>query len=290
MTRGGWLLLAPFLAAAAVLVALPAVITFALSATDADLLRAPRWVGLANFEQLVGDPIVRQALLNSAIFVAVAVPLRLAVATALALALHRRGSARRAASYLPTVVPDVAFALLFLFLLNPIYGPVNGLLGAVGLPQPEWFTTAASAMAALVLMAAFTVGEGFVVALAARRELPAELDDAARVEGASDWFRTRRVTLPLMAPTLVFLAVRDLAWVLQVSFVPAFIVTGGGPDRATLLLPQLIYESAFEDLRYGYAAAVTLTLFALTAAAGFAGLSAFKRVSRGNPADLPQVR
>jgi len=266
--RGALLLLAPYLLGGAALVVAPAALTFALSLTEYDLLTSPRFTGLDNFGELLGDRILRTALLNSLIFLAFAVPLRLLAAVGMALLLHRRArgrGAQRTAVYLPTVVPDVAFALLFLFLLNPVYGPVNAVLGGLGLPEPAWLSTPAGAMAAVVIIAAFTVGEGFVVALATRQELPEELYDVATLEGSRPGHTLRRVTLPLMRPTLALLAFRDTAFALQVSFVPALIVTGTGPDRATLFLPQFIYDAAFEELRYGYAAAVTLTLFALTA-------------------------
>ena len=113
-------------------------------------------------------------------------------------------------------------------------------------------------------MSAFAIGEGFVIALAVRRELPEELYELARVEGASAPFTFRRLTLPLMAPTLSLLACRDVALSLQFAFVPALLVTGGGPDRATTFLPLLVYRNAFENLRYGYAAAITIVAFALT--------------------------
>ena len=265
--RGALLLLAPYLLGGALLVVLPAALTFGLSLTEYDLLTSPRFSGLDNFEELLGDRILRTALLNSLLFLAIAVPLRLVAAVGMALLLHGRArgrGAQRTAVYLPTVVPDVAFALLFLFLLNPVYGPVNALLGGLGLPEPAWLSTPAGAMAAVVIVATFTVGEGFVVALATRQELPEELYDLAKLEGSRPRHTLRRVTLPLMRPTLALLAFRDTAFALQVSFVPALIVTGTGPDRATLFLPQFIYDAAFEELRYGYAATVTLTLFALT--------------------------
>ena len=125
--------------------------------------------------------------------------------------------------------------------------------------------TGGGAMATIVLMGGFTIGEGFVVALAARQELPGELYELARVEGAGPLHTFRRVTLPLMAPTLGLLAIRDLAFSLQVSFIPAYLLTDGGPDRATLFLPLYAFDVGFEQLRYGYAAAITLTMFVITA-------------------------
>jgi multiple sugar transport system permease protein len=162
-------------------------------------------------------------------------------------------------------VPDVAYALLWLFLVNPLFGPVNAALGFVGLPQPDWLTTGTGAMATMILMSGFTIGEGFVVALAARQELPKELYELAKVEGSGVLYTFRRVTLPLMAPTLGLLAIRDLAFSLQVSFIPAYLLTDGGPDRATLFLPLYAFDAGFEQLRYGYAAAMTLTMFLITA-------------------------
>lgn len=261
------LLLGPYVLGVAVLVVLPALVTFMLAFFRYDLLTPARITGLDNFAELLGDPIFHRALLNSLVFAAVAVPLRLAGAVALALLLHRRfrgvGGARTAA-YLPTVVPDAAYAVLWLFLLNPLYGPMNAVLGAVGLPEPEWLTTGTGAMAALILMSCFTIGEGFVVSLATRQELPEELYEVARVEASSPLDTLRRVTLPLMAPTLALLAARDTVFTLQITFVPAYILTDGGPDRDTLFVPLLVFDNAFELLRYGYGAAMTLSMFAIT--------------------------
>lgn len=266
MRRGAWLL-APFALGTALLVVLPAAMTFALAFFAYDGLAPPQWVGLDNLRALFDDPFLADSARASAIFVAVAVPVRLVVATGLALLLHRafRGApAHRAIAFLPTVVPDAAMALTWAWLLNPVYGPVNVLLGGLGLGAPDWFTDPSGARAMFVIVAAFTVGEAFVVALAARQELPRELEDASRVEGASAWFHTTRVTLPLMAPVLGLLACRDIAISMQSVFAATYLITDGGPDRATLFLPVLIYDYSFEQLRYGYAAAVTLVVFALT--------------------------
>lgn len=262
------LLLAPYVFGVVVLVVLPAAITFGLSVFHYDLLTDPVWAAFDNFADLLDDPVFHRALTNSLIFVAFAVPLRLLGALGLALLLHRSfkgAGAARTAVYLPTVVPDIAYALLWLFIFNPLYGPMNVTLRALGLPEPSWFTTDEGAMAAVILMSCFTIGEGFIVALATRQELPEELYEIAALEGSRPLHTFRRVTLPLMAPTLALLAFRDTAFSLQATFVPALVVTGGGPDRATTFLPLLIYDNAFENLRYGYAASMTVTMFLITA-------------------------
>ena len=262
-------MLAPFVLGALLLVVLPAAATFGLAFFRYDGLTEAEFVGLDNLRALPDDAFLRDSLEASAIFLAFAVPLRLLVATGAALLLHRgfRGAgAARTSTYLPTVVPEAATALLFAFLLNPVYGPVNALLGAAGLPQPDWFADASGARALFVVIGAFTVGEAFVVALAARQELGRDLYDQAAVEGASPWFTTCRITLPLMAPTLLLLACRDLTIALQATFSAGYLLTDGGPDRATLFLPVYVYDLAFEQLQYGYASAVALVLFLTTCA------------------------
>jgi multiple sugar transport system permease protein len=259
------LMLAPYVAGALLLFVIPAQLSFALALTDADLLTTPRFVGLDNFSELARDPFFGEVLWRSALFVAIAVPLRLAVATGFALLLHARFSgagAARTSAFTPSVIPDAAYALIWLYLLNPVYGPVNGLLGLAGIGPVSWFSDGWAAFAAIVLMLAFTVGESFIVALAARQELPAELYSLARLEGASAWYVLRTVTLPLMAPVLLLLATRDTAVSLQASFTVTYLLTDGGPDRATLFLPIYSFDMGFESLRYGYASAMMLIGFA----------------------------
>jgi len=263
------LLLAPFAIGTAALVVLPAVITFAESLFEDDLIGPARFVGLGNFGDLLRDGVFGEVLRTSALFLALTVPLRVAGALGLALLLHRprRGAGwQRGAVLLPSFVPDAAVAVTFGFLLNPVYGPVNGLLGVLGIPEPAWFAEPGAALAAVVIITAFSLGEGFLVALAARQQLPGELFELARMEGASALHTFRRVTLPLLTPVLSLLAARDVAVALQASFVPTYLLTDGRPDRSTLMLPLHIYDVGFEQLRYGYAAAITVAMVALTAA------------------------
>jgi multiple sugar transport system permease protein len=251
------------------LVGLPVAGAVTLSFTDFSGVQDPEWVGFDNFSRLLDQGPFWRSLGNTATFVAIAVPLRMVAAVALALLLHRRtagAGAARAVAYLPTVVPDVAYALLWLWLLNPLYGPLAAAARSVGLSSPGWLTEPWPARVGIAVMGAFQVGEAFVVALAARRTVPEPLYEAARVEGARPWFTLRNVTLPVMAPVLGLLALRDVVLALQVNFVPAFLVTEGGPAYATTFLPLYVYEAGFRYFRFGYAAAVSVFMFALTAA------------------------
>ena len=267
--RGLALMLAPYVLGLAALVAVPAIVTFALALFRYDLLRSPEFIGLDNFRELIDDEVFRISLRNSLMFIAFAVPLRLLGAVALALLLHKRYrgvGAYRTAVYVPTVVPDIAYALLWLWIFNPLYGPLNLALEALGGPTPRWLTDPRAAQWAVIVMSLFTIGEGFLVALAARQSLPEELYELAALEDAKPLYVFARVTLPLMAPTLLLLLFRDTIFSFQANFVPALIVTEGGPPPyATTYLPLFVYRNAFEYLRYGYAAAATLTMFGVTA-------------------------
>jgi len=259
------LMLCPFVFGLALLIGVPAVVTFSLALTEYDLIRSPRFVGLENFQELWNDEVFRISLRNSLMFMAFAVPLRLAGALAIALLLHRRFrgvGAARTSVYLPSIVPDVAYALLWLWIFNPLYGPLNLALGALGGPTPQWLTDPRDAQWAIIVMSLFVIGEGFLVALATRQSLPAELYELADIENAKPWYVFARVTLPLMAPVLLLLLFRDTIFSFQATFVPALIVTEGGPPPyATTYLPVF----AFEYLRYGYAAAATVVMFVVTA-------------------------
>jgi len=272
------LMLAPFLFGVTALVALPALVTLALAFTEYDLVRSPSFVGFENFRRLADDEVFGIALKNSLVFAAVAVPLRLAGALGLALLMHRRFAGvgtYRSATVLPTVIPDIAYGLVWLWLFNPLYGPINLFLRwhgdsptttAWGVQPPQWLTHPNDARAAIIIMSLFTIGEGFVILLVTRQGLPTELYELAALEDATAWGVFRRVTLPLMAPILLLLLARDTIFSLQWTFVPALIVTEGGPPLySTTYVPLFVYRNAFEYLRYGYAAGATLTMFVVTA-------------------------
>ncbi len=271
-------MLAPYVLGLTVLVVVPALVTAALSLAEWDLLQPARFVGLANFRELVGDDVFRIAVGNSLVFAAVSAPLRVLLALGLALLLHRRARAvgtARAAAVLPTAVPEIAYGLLWLWLLNPFYGPVNLLLRlggengltVLGRTPPQWLTDPADARAAIVLMSLLTIGESFVVLLTARQSLPEEVYELAEVEDVTGWDVFRRVTLPMLWPVLALLVLRDTILSFSLSFIPALVVTGGGPPPyATTYLSLFVYRNAFEYLRYGYAAAATMVMLALTAA------------------------
>jgi multiple sugar transport system permease protein len=251
----------PYLVGLMLLVFIPSVAAIALAFTDFTGIGSPTFSGFDNFKRLAGDGAFWRSLGNSGIYVAIAVPLRLVAAVAIALVLHRRSvgvGTARAVAFAPSVVPDAAWALLWLWLLNPLYGPLAIAFGVDFLTEP-W-----AARLAIPLMGAFQIGEAFVIALAARSTIPRPLYEAAAIEGASPWFQLRRITLPMMAPVLAILVLRDIVVAVQVNFVPALIVTEGGPRYATTYLPLYIYRTAFRYFRFGYASTLSIALFVIT--------------------------
>lgn len=266
MTHPGRLAV-PFVIGVVVLIALPAVGAVGLSLFEFSGVGRSSFVGIGNFTRLASDPGFWRALGNTGVYVALSVPLRVGAAIALALLLYRRTrgiGAARASVYLPTVIPDVAYALLWLWLLNPLYGPIPSLLELAGLPGRGLLVEPWGARIAVPLMAVFQIGEGFVIALAARRTIAPSLYEAAQVDGASAWFALRHVTLPLMAPVALLLALRDVVLALQLNFAPALILTDGGPRYATTYLSLYAYQQGFSYFRLGYASAISLTMVALT--------------------------
>ncbi len=259
-----YLMLAPFLAGMLVLVVIPAALSVGLAFTAYDGLSAPEWRGLDNFRHLLRDQLFRTAAWNSLQFVVLSVPLRVLMALGLALLLsrrHRGAGLYRAAVYLPTIIPSPAYALAWLWIFNPIYGPLNMLLGALGLPTPAWLADSSTALPAIALMSVFQLGEGLVVLLAGLQEIPREQYDAAAIDGAGGLALLRSVTLPLLAPWLLLLTIRDIIVSAQSTFAPALLMTGGGPYYATLFVPLLMYETAFDRFRFGEGAAMMLLLF-----------------------------
>ncbi len=266
--RSLYLLLTPFLLGSILLVIVPLLYTAGLAFTRYDGLSAPTWYGLTNFRVLASDPLFLKASTNSLLFIGLTIPLRLLITLGLALLLNypRTGVVLyRALIYIPTVIPSVAYALVWLWIFNPLYGPLNLFLTGVGLPTIAWLADSRTALVAIAFTALFQIGEGFVFLLAGLHEIPDEYYAAASIDGAGWWSMLRHITLPLVAPWLLLLIIRDIIVSAQSTFAPAFIMTGGGPYYATLFMPLLIFKTAFDRFRFGDASAMTLIMLIVVA-------------------------
>ncbi len=260
------MMLAPYLLGALALVGIPALLSIALAFMRYDGISTPAWVGTFNFRLIAANPTDFRfpvALYNTLYFVALATPLRVLGALALALWLNRerRGvGLYRAAVYLPTVIPDVAYALIWMWIFNPLYGPLNLIASALGLPTPGWLADAKTAKLVFVFMSAFQIGEGFVVLLAGLKNIPSEYYAAAAVDGGNTWQQFRYITLPLLVPWLLLLALRDVIFSAQNIFTSNLIMTNGDPYYSTLFLPLVAYEEAFDRMHFGPGSAITILL------------------------------
>ncbi|NJN54525.1 MAG: sugar ABC transporter permease [Anaerolineae bacterium] len=261
------LLMLPYQIAILVLVVIPALLAFSLAFFHYDALSPPQFAGLLNFRLVFSDELFLLSVQHTLALVIVAVPLRVAGAFLLARWLQHDGrliSWVRGAVYLPAVIPAAAYALIWLWVLNPLYGPLNLLLQSAGLAPPPWFADATWAKPGLILLLLWQIGEGFLVSLAALYDIPPELEEAARVDGAGSGPILRHIILPLIAPILLLLTLRDVVLVLQGSFTAVWLTTQGGPYYSTYTLPQFIYEQGFDLFSFGTASAALWVLYALT--------------------------
>jgi multiple sugar transport system permease protein len=199
-----------------------------------------------------------KALVNTFYYAMMALPAGMLVSLGLALLLNAdiRGQAiYRTIIFLPSLVPTVASAMLWLWLFNAKLGLINNLLGKVGIDGPGWLTSPEWAMPALALMSLWGVGHTVVIYLAGLQDVPRELYEAAEIDGASAWRRLWHVTLPMISPVIFFNLVMAIIGTLQVFTIP-YIMTGGGPTRATYFFTMYLYDNAFNYLKMGYASAM----------------------------------
>jgi multiple sugar transport system permease protein len=261
-----YLFISPWLIAFIVFAAAPMIASLLLSFSDWDSLEAPNFIGVANYVKLLtDDPLFWQSLQNTLYYAVVTVPLTLLVALYLASLLCKpiRGARFfRTAVYLPSVVPLVAAAMIFRWLLAPDTGPVNELLGLVGIRGPAWLIDADWVKPSIVMLAVWQVGVSVIFLTAAIQGVPPELQEAARIDGANSRQIFRRITLPLITPVLLFVMVTGLIGAFRV-FSQAYVLSQGtyGPDNASLMMVPYIYTSAFRNYELGYASALAWLLF-----------------------------
>jgi multiple sugar transport system permease protein len=265
-----YLMLAPFMVGLVVLVAVPAVVSLAVAFFDYSPLRPTEfpWVGLKQFTDMGKDPLFWTALGNSLLYTLASVPLRMLGALGMALFLERRRrgiGAHRSAAYLPTIIPDVAYGLTWLWIFNPLFGPASQVLSTFGQGNQTWLLEEGGARSIVVAMGVWQIGEGMVIMLAALRDIPNDLYDAALVDGAGWLARLRSLILPVIAPTFLLLTFRTTIVTLQDNFSPAYVVTQGGPYFATYYLPYKIYVDAFQNFNFSYGAALLMILYAVSA-------------------------
>ncbi|MEE1811494.1 carbohydrate ABC transporter permease [Streptomyces sp. BE133] len=276
--------MSPWLIGFCVFFAYPLISTVYFSFTDYDGFAAPVFSGLKNWSFVFNDyPLFWPALRNTLWLVVVMVTCRVVFGLGVGLLITRIKTGAgvfRTLFYLPYLAPPVAATLGFVFLLNPGTGPVNSILGELGLPTPGWFTDAAWSKPALTALAVWGVGDLMVIFMAALLDVPKEQYEAAELDGATSFQRFRFVTLPNISPIIMFAVVTGIIQTMQYytqPFVAGKVASGvmggsgqqfepGYPDKSTLTLPQVVYNLGFQRFDYGSACVVALVLFVLAMA------------------------
>jgi len=233
------------------------------SFTDYSVLSPPRWIGVANYVKMfTNDRLFWLSVANTAYYICLNVPLQILVGFILALLLNmkvRGMTVFRTIYYLPSVVPIVATAGVWVFLLNPRIGLVNFFLRLLHLPAPNWFQSTVWSKPALIFMGLWGVGGGMVIFLAGLQGIPEHLYEAAEIDGANAWQKLVHVTIPMMTPTIFYNLITGLIASSQV-FTQAYVTTRGGPLNSTYFYLLKLYEHAFSYLQMGYASAMAWIL------------------------------
>lgn len=263
----GYLFIAPNMIGVTLFFILPAIISLALIFTNWQFgSRKIQFIGTDNIVRLFKDPVFYTSVKNTFIFLA-SVPVSLALAFVVAVVLNKSVYFKgllRVLYFMPYITSGVATAFVWMLLFQPKQGPINGFLRSVGIDHPPgWLSTMDTAMFAIdIIWIWFMLGYFMIIYLAALQEIPSELIEAAKIDGANAWHRTRHVTLPLVSPTTFLLLISGLIMTIK-TFGIIQAITQGGPGNSTTILSLFVYRTAFSYYEMGYASTISWALFIL---------------------------
>jgi multiple sugar transport system permease protein len=270
--RAAWLFVAPALLAIGVFFFLPVLAALGISLTDFDIYAVAdldnlRFVGGRNYVRLLENPLFWESLGNTLFFVVVGVPLSIAVSLGTALLLHSRltrfKAVFRTSLFAPVVTTVVAVAVIWRYLFHTRYGLINWALGQLGIDPIDWLGDPDWAMPAIILFAVWkNFGYNMIIFLAGLQNIPDDLYEAARLDGATRAQQLRFVTIPALAPTLLLVSILTIAGYFQL-FAEPYVMTRGGPVQSTTSVLYLMYEEGFKWWNLGAASAVAFVLFLL---------------------------
>ncbi len=261
--RLGLLFTAPWLIGFAIFTIYPFAASIVLSFTQYSVLSPPKFIGWSNYLDLFRDPLFWTSMYNTFYFAAFSVPLGAIIGVLLALLLNQdvKGlPVYRTVYYLPSIVPVVASAIVWMWLLNPYYGIINAILERFGIPGPGWIADPAWSKPALIIMSLWGVGNSTLIYLAGLQDVPVSLYESADLDGAQAWHKTIYITIPMITPTILFNVVMGLINAFQ-YFTQAYIMTNGGPADSTLFYSLYLYNNSFRYFKMGYASAQAWLLF-----------------------------
>jgi multiple sugar transport system permease protein len=242
----------------------PMIASIYMSFTSYHVVRGANWIGLANYAEMVQDPLVLHSLRVTALWSLGSVPLNLILGLFVAVLLNQKVKGLavwRTIYYVPSIISGVAIALLWLWMFEPRYGIVNYLLNLLfDIEGPNWLAEPRSALPAIVLMSLWSVGGSMLINLAGLQGVPTDLYEAADVDGAGPWRKFLSITIPMISPVLLFNLIMGIIGAMQ-SFSHFYIMTRGGPNNATLTFMLYLYRQAFDFGRLGYGSALAWLLF-----------------------------
>lgn len=257
--------LAPTVIGIGLFTLLPIVGSIVLAFFEWDIITAPRFVGLQNFADILTDPTVRVSFLNTLGFVLATVTLQLAVALGLAVLVQAKmpnwlRSIFRSVFFFPLILSASSVSIMMSYLFNQNFGLVNYLLGKIGVPAVPWLNSETGAVIMIILVYVWqNFGFSFLLFLGGLAAIPKEVYEASSIDGATGWRQFWRITLPLVSPTFLVASVMAIISALQIFDQP-YVITRGGPGDATRTAVMVIYESAFQQLRFGRASAIGVVL------------------------------
>ena len=262
-----YLFITPWLVGFLIFTFFPIIAAFVLSFMNYDIMTPPEWIGLANFKELFSDPLFFQSMWNTLYIVIFAVPLGMVAAFGMAMLLNQkvRGMAiYRTAYYIPSIVPAVASAALWLYVLQPQWGLLNSFLDVFNIQGPGWMASEVWSKPAIIMLMVWGCGGSMIIYLAGLQDVPKEYYEAAEIDGAGWWRKFTNVTLPLMTPTIFFNLVMGIIGTFQI-FSVVFVLTDGmgGPINSTLVYLIYLYRNAFNYFRMGYSSAMAYVLFVI---------------------------
>lgn len=277
----GWGLVAPAMVLLVAFTHWPALASLIESFFSTARPRRPsRFVGLANYEQILADPVFWRAMGNNLVYAIGTIPLSIALAMLMAVWVNDRIPGRtfaRVAYFTPTVLPMIAVANIWLFFFTPQYGLLEQVTGAFGLPSHNWLGSPETALYAVTVVAIWKEAGFFMIFyLAALQAIPPVLAEAANLEGASRWTFFRRVQFPLLMPTTLFVLINAVINAFRMID-QIFVMTRGGPDNATTLVLFYIYQTGFSFWDTAYAAALTVVLLVILGLVAFVQYGVLER-------------
>ena len=258
--------IAPWVVGLAAFTLYPIGMSFYYSLTEYKVLSAPVFVGIANYINLFKDKVFIKALGNTSYIVIMGVPITMLAAISAAILLNAKELRKfmffRIVFFLPTLVPLIINCILWIWLLNSENGLINALLGVFGIKGPPWLGSPLWAKPAFILMMVWGCGGTIIIFLAGLQEISESLYESASIEGANFLQKTLHITIPMLSPVILFNAVTLVIAVFQ-WFAEPFVMTGGGPDNATMFFSLYLYQNAFQFFKMGYASAMAWVLLVI---------------------------